>query len=165
LEETSVRAKSAQTLNWHSSCTTTRRRALGILAGIIIGLLADADAKAPMPGKNPGGVIVTMLIGIAGGLLDRRLGKVIFGVGSIDGFFDLSAWPAAIVDCVILLRLYRLVTGNRHSHRRACPVDTICSRPMLRHVWTALCPVHRKEAVSVCGRVRGGPGNESRNKR
>ncbi|MFJ4681661.1 GlsB/YeaQ/YmgE family stress response membrane protein, partial [Kitasatospora sp. NPDC088783] len=43
------------------------------------------------------------------------LGKVIFGVDSIDGFFDISTWVAAIVGSVILLVIYRLVTGNRHS--------------------------------------------------
>ncbi|MER6468853.1 GlsB/YeaQ/YmgE family stress response membrane protein [Streptomyces collinus] len=92
---------------------------MGILAWIIIGLLAGAIAKALMPGKDPGGIIVTMLIGIAGGLLGGWLGKVIFHVDSIDGFFDLSTWIAAIVGSLILLALYRVFTGNRHSHRHA----------------------------------------------
>ncbi|MFF7858084.1 GlsB/YeaQ/YmgE family stress response membrane protein [Streptomyces sp. NPDC007904] len=92
---------------------------MGIIAWILIGLLAGFIAKALMPGKDPGGVIITMLIGIAGGLLGGFLGKVIFGVDSIDGFFDLSTWIAAIVGSVILLFLYRLITGNRHSHRHA----------------------------------------------
>ncbi|GGV37789.1 GlsB/YeaQ/YmgE family stress response membrane protein [Streptomyces griseoflavus] len=92
---------------------------MGIIAWILIGLLAGFIAKALMPGKDPGGVIITMLIGIAGGLLGGWLGKVIFGVDSIDGFFDLSTWVAAIVGSVILLLLYRLFTGNRHSHRHA----------------------------------------------
>ncbi|MER6186404.1 GlsB/YeaQ/YmgE family stress response membrane protein [Streptomyces sp. NPDC001652] len=93
---------------------------MGILAWIIIGLLAGAIAKALMPGKDPGGIIITMLIGIAGGLLGGWLGKVAFGVDSIDGFFDLSTWIAAIAGSVILLALYRLVTGSRrHSHRHA----------------------------------------------
>ncbi|MFF7260814.1 GlsB/YeaQ/YmgE family stress response membrane protein [Streptomyces sp. NPDC008159] len=91
---------------------------MGIIAWIIIGLLAGAIAKALMPGKDPGGVII-MLIGIVGGLLGGWLGKVIFGVDSIDGFFDLSTWIAAIAGSVILLALYRLVTGNRHAHRHA----------------------------------------------
>ncbi|MEU6894675.1 GlsB/YeaQ/YmgE family stress response membrane protein [Streptomyces sp. NPDC046557] len=89
---------------------------MGILAWIFIGLFAGLIAKALMPGKDPGGIIVTVLIGIAGGLLGGWLGKVIFGVDSIDGFFDLSTWIAAIIGSVILLALYRLVTGNRH-HR------------------------------------------------
>ncbi|MFE4961699.1 GlsB/YeaQ/YmgE family stress response membrane protein [Streptomyces sp. NPDC056660] len=92
---------------------------MGIIAWIIIGLLAGAIAKALMPGKDPGGIIVTMLIGIVGGLLGGWLGKVIFGVDSIDGFFDLSTWIAAIVGSLILLVLYRLVTGNRRSHGHA----------------------------------------------
>lgn len=90
---------------------------MGILAWILIGLLAGLIAKALMPGKDPGGLIVTMLIGIAGGLLGGWLGKVIFGVDSIDGFFDLSTWIAAIVGSLILLVLYRLLT--RKKHRRA----------------------------------------------
>ncbi|MFI8193375.1 GlsB/YeaQ/YmgE family stress response membrane protein [Streptomyces sp. NPDC085946] len=92
---------------------------MGIIAWILIGLLAGFIAKALMPGKDPGGIIITMLIGIAGGLLGGWLGKVIFGVDSIDGFFDLSTWVAAIIGSVILLLVYRLVTGNRRSHRHA----------------------------------------------
>ncbi|MDX3762385.1 GlsB/YeaQ/YmgE family stress response membrane protein [Streptomyces mirabilis] len=92
---------------------------MGIIAWIIIGLLAGAIAKILMPGKDPGGIIVTMLIGIVGGLLGGWLGKVILGVDSIDGFFDLSTWIAAIVGSLILLLLYRVVTGNRHAHRHA----------------------------------------------
>ncbi|MGW2301304.1 GlsB/YeaQ/YmgE family stress response membrane protein [Streptomyces sp. NPDC001809] len=86
---------------------------MGIIAWILIGLLAGLIAKALMPGKDPGGIIVTVLIGIVGGLLGGWLGKVIFGVDAIDGFFDLSTWIAAIVGSMILLLLYRLVTGNR----------------------------------------------------
>lgn len=92
---------------------------MGIIAWILIGLLAGAIAKLLLPGKDPGGIIITMLIGIVGGLLGGWLGKVIFGVDSIDGFFDLSTWIAAIVGSLILLVLYRLVTGNRRSHRHA----------------------------------------------
>ncbi|MFV0131403.1 GlsB/YeaQ/YmgE family stress response membrane protein [Streptomyces sp. HMX112] len=90
---------------------------MGIIAWIIIGLLAGAIAKALMPGKDPGGILVTMLIGIVGGLLGGWLGKVIFGVDSIDGFFHLSTWIAAIIGSVIVLALYRLVTGRgRRAH-------------------------------------------------
>lgn len=90
---------------------------MGIIAWIIIGLLAGAIAKALLPGKDPGGVIVTMLIGVVGGLLGGWLGKVIFGVDSIDGFFDISTWIAAILGSVILLVLYRVVSGRRgHAH-------------------------------------------------
>ncbi|MGW1543790.1 GlsB/YeaQ/YmgE family stress response membrane protein [Streptomyces sp. NPDC002309] len=89
---------------------------MGIIAWILIGLLAGAIAKLLLPGKDPGGIIITMLIGVAGGLLGGWLGKVVFGVDSIDGFFDLSTWVAAIVGSLILLVLYRAVTGGRRSH-------------------------------------------------
>ncbi|MBZ4323628.1 MULTISPECIES: GlsB/YeaQ/YmgE family stress response membrane protein [Streptomyces] len=95
---------------------------MGILAWVVIGLLAGAIAKALMPGKDPGGVLVTMLIGVVGGLLGGFLGKVIFGVESINGFFHLSTWIAAIVGSVIILALYRVFAGRsghghgRHSH-------------------------------------------------
>jgi uncharacterized membrane protein YeaQ/YmgE (transglycosylase-associated protein family) len=92
---------------------------VGIIAWILIGLLAGAIAKLLLPGKDPGGIIITMLIGIVGGLLGGWLGKVIFGVDSIDGFFDLSTWIAAIVGSLILLVLYRMVSGNRRTHRHA----------------------------------------------
>ncbi|PZH02156.1 GlsB/YeaQ/YmgE family stress response membrane protein [Streptomyces sp. NTH33] len=92
---------------------------MGIIAWILIGLLAGAIAKLLLPGKDPGGIIITMLIGIVGGLLGGWLGKVIFGVESINGFFHLSTWIAAIVGSLILLVLYRLFTGDRGSRRHA----------------------------------------------
>ncbi|MFF8387786.1 GlsB/YeaQ/YmgE family stress response membrane protein [Streptomyces kanasensis] len=92
---------------------------MGIIAWILIGLAAGLIAKALMPGRDPGGLLITMLIGIAGGLLGGWLGKVLFGVDSIDGFFDLSTWVAAVVGSVILLAVYRVLTGARSTHRHA----------------------------------------------
>ncbi|KOX25466.1 MULTISPECIES: GlsB/YeaQ/YmgE family stress response membrane protein [unclassified Streptomyces] len=89
---------------------------MGIIAWIIIGLLAGLIAKALTPGRDPGGFIITTLLGIAGGLLGGWLGKVIFGVDSVDGFFELSTWIAAVIGSVILLLVYRLVTGNSRRH-------------------------------------------------
>ncbi|MFJ9341913.1 GlsB/YeaQ/YmgE family stress response membrane protein [Streptomyces sp. NPDC101733] len=86
---------------------------MGIIAWILLGLLAGAIAKALTPGRDPGGCLVTILIGVIGGLLGGWLGKVLFGVDSINGFFDLSTWIAAIAGSVVLLLLYRLVTGRR----------------------------------------------------
>ncbi|GAA0394803.1 GlsB/YeaQ/YmgE family stress response membrane protein [Streptomyces luteireticuli] len=88
---------------------------MGIIAWIVIGLIAGAAAKAIMPGRDPGGVFVTMLIGIAGGLLGGFLGKVIFGIHSLTGFFHLSTWIAAIVGSLVILALYRLFAGRRSS--------------------------------------------------
>ncbi|MFB7131542.1 GlsB/YeaQ/YmgE family stress response membrane protein [Streptomyces sp. NPDC056237] len=86
---------------------------MGIIAWAVIGLLAGAIAKALMPGKDPGGCLITMLIGIVGGILGGWLGKVIFGVHSINGFFHLSTWIAAVVGSVIVLAVYRLIRGRR----------------------------------------------------
>ncbi|MFD5143013.1 GlsB/YeaQ/YmgE family stress response membrane protein [Streptomyces sp. NPDC058401] len=88
---------------------------MGIIAWILLGLLAGAIAKAITPGRDPGGCLITILIGIVGGLLGGWLGKVIFGVDSINGFFHLSTWIAAVAGSVVLLLLYRLVAGRR-SH-------------------------------------------------
>ncbi|GGT73799.1 MULTISPECIES: GlsB/YeaQ/YmgE family stress response membrane protein [Streptomyces] len=89
---------------------------MGIIAWIVIGLLAGLIAKALMPGRDPGGLIITMLIGIAGGLLGGWLGKVLFDVDSIDGFFELSTWIAAIIGSMILLAVYRVFAGGRTRH-------------------------------------------------
>ncbi|MER5307749.1 GlsB/YeaQ/YmgE family stress response membrane protein [Streptomyces sp. NPDC002773] len=87
---------------------------MGIIGWILMGLIVGVIAKALMPGRDPGGCIVTPLIGIAGGLLGGWLGKVIFGVDSIDGFFEISTWVAAIVGALILLGLYRLVVRPKN---------------------------------------------------
>ncbi|MEU6879466.1 GlsB/YeaQ/YmgE family stress response membrane protein [Streptomyces sp. NPDC046712] len=89
---------------------------MSIIGWILMGLLAGIIAKALMPGKDPGGCITTILIGIAGALLGGWLGKVIFDVESIDGFFELSTWIAAIVGSLILLAVYRFVAGARKRH-------------------------------------------------
>ncbi|WP_426361755.1 GlsB/YeaQ/YmgE family stress response membrane protein [Streptomyces sp. E-08] len=86
---------------------------MGILAWILLGLLAGIIAKMVMPGKDPGGIIVTTLIGVAGALLGGWLGKVIFHVDSVDGFFEVSTWIAAIVGSLILLAVFRLFARRR----------------------------------------------------
>jgi len=88
---------------------------VGILGWIILGLLAGAIAKALLPGDDPGGIIVTMIIGIVGALLGGFLAQAIFSVDSIGSFFNLSTWLTAIVGSIILLLLYRLVAGRRRA--------------------------------------------------
>lgn len=86
---------------------------MGIIGWIVLGLLAGIIAKAIFPGNDPGGFIVTTIIGIVGAILGGFLGKVIFGVDSLNNFFDISTWITAIVGALILLAIYRVVTGNR----------------------------------------------------
>jgi uncharacterized membrane protein YeaQ/YmgE (transglycosylase-associated protein family) len=80
-----------------------------ILWMAIIGLVAGALAKLIMPGRDPGGIIVTMLIGVAGALLAGFLGRAAgwYSQGEPAGFI------AAVVGAIILLGIYRLVIGRR----------------------------------------------------
>jgi uncharacterized membrane protein YeaQ/YmgE (transglycosylase-associated protein family) len=85
---------------------------MGIIAFLILGLIAGALAKLVMPGDDPGGIIVTMLIGVAGALLGGFLGGLLFDVDPIDEFWSLSTWAAAIIGSLVLLGIYRLVVGR-----------------------------------------------------
>lgn len=86
---------------------------MGIIAFLILGLLAGAIAKALIPGDDPGGIIITMLIGVVGALLGGFLAGALFDTDPMDEFFDLSTWLTAIVGAIILLLIYRAVAGKR----------------------------------------------------
>lgn len=86
---------------------------MGIIAFLILGLLAGAIAKALIPGDDPGGIIITMLIGVVGALLGGFLAGALFDTDPMDEFFDLSTWLTAIVGAIILLLIYRAVAGRR----------------------------------------------------
>ena len=86
---------------------------MGIIAFIILGLLAGLIAKAILPGDDPGGLIVTTLIGIAGALIGGFLASAVFDAHPLDEFFDVSTWLTAIVGAIVLLLIYRVVVGRR----------------------------------------------------
>jgi uncharacterized membrane protein YeaQ/YmgE (transglycosylase-associated protein family) len=86
---------------------------VGIIAFLILGLLAGAIAKALLPGDDPGGIIVTMLIGVVGALLGGFLAAALFDADPLDEFFDISTWLTAIVGAIILLLIYRMATRRR----------------------------------------------------
>jgi len=86
---------------------------MGIIAFIILGLIAGAIAKALMPGNDPGGWIVTAIIGVAGALIGGFLAGALFDADPIDEFFDISTWLTAIVGSIVLLVIYRLVVDRR----------------------------------------------------
>lgn len=90
---------------------------MGIIAFIILGLLAGAIAKALLPGDDPGGFIVTAIIGVVGALLGGFLAGVLFDADPVDEFFDISTWITAIVGAIILLLIYRMVVGRRGGVR------------------------------------------------
>ncbi|MFG6176738.1 GlsB/YeaQ/YmgE family stress response membrane protein [Halomonas sp. THAF12] len=80
---------------------------MGFLAWILFGLIAGILAKWIMPGKDPGGIIVTILIGIAGAFVGGWLGSLV-GVGSM-GDFSLGSFVTAIVGALVLLGGYRML--------------------------------------------------------
>jgi len=83
---------------------------MGFLSWIFLGLIAGALAKFIMPGKDPGGFLITIVIGIVGGILGGFLGSLI-GLGKIESF-DLGGIVIATIGAIILLIVYRLVKKN-----------------------------------------------------
>ncbi len=88
---------------------------MSIFVWIIIGLLAGLIARTIMPGEQPGGVIVTILLGIGGAFLGGWLGSAIVGKG-LTGF---SFWSLllAVVGALILLFAYQMITGAMRRRR------------------------------------------------
>ncbi len=86
---------------------------LAILGWILFGLVVGIIAKLLMPGRDPGGFIVTILIGIAGSLLGGFIGRALgfYGPGQYGG------WIMSIIGAVILLFLYRVIVGRRATTR------------------------------------------------
>ena len=89
---------------------------MGIIGWIVLGLIAGAIAKAIMPGDDPGGIILTMLLGVVGALLGGFLGSAIFGVG-LQEFWSIQTWLIAIIGSVIVLAIYRVIVGRRAVSR------------------------------------------------
>tara|TARA_R100001440_G_scaffold30847_1_gene49271 strand:- start:1 stop:252 length:252 start_codon:yes stop_codon:yes gene_type:complete len=80
---------------------------MGILSWIVFGLIAGIIAKWIMPGKDPGGFIITILFGIAGAFVGGWLGSLV-GLGSM-GSFSLGSFVTAIAGALVLLALYRML--------------------------------------------------------
>jgi uncharacterized membrane protein YeaQ/YmgE (transglycosylase-associated protein family) len=84
---------------------------MGILGWIVFGLVIGALAKLLMPGKDPGGIIVTMLLGIVGSVLGGFIGQTLglYGPGDAAGFV------MSLLGAILLLVIYRMATGNRRT--------------------------------------------------
>ena len=82
---------------------------MSILGWILFGLIVGALAKLVMPGRDPGGIIVTMLLGIAGAVLGGFIGRAL-GMYS-EG--QAAGWVMSFIGAVILLALYRMIAGRR----------------------------------------------------
>ena len=82
---------------------------MSILWTIIIGLIVGALAKLVMPGKDPGGIIITILLGIVGAFVGTFIGRALglYGPGQAAG------WIMSVVGAIIVLAIYRAVVGRR----------------------------------------------------
>ena len=88
----------------------TSSHIMGILSWIFLGLIAGALAKFIMPGKDPGGIFATILIGIIGGLVGGFLGSLI-GFGKVQSF-DLGGVLIATIGAIVTLIIYRIIRKN-----------------------------------------------------
>ncbi|MGW7618650.1 GlsB/YeaQ/YmgE family stress response membrane protein [Streptomyces antimycoticus] len=85
---------------------------MGIVSWIILGLLAGVIAKILLPGRDPGGLVGTTIIGIAGAFVGGWISAQFFDREVQKEFFDPATWSAAIGGSFVLLVLYRLLFGN-----------------------------------------------------
>ncbi len=83
---------------------------MGLIVSLIVGLFVGAVAKLVMPGRDPGGIIITALIGVAGSLLATALGRA---MGWYNAANDGAGLIASILGAVILLTLYRMVIRKK----------------------------------------------------
>jgi uncharacterized membrane protein YeaQ/YmgE (transglycosylase-associated protein family) len=88
---------------------------MGILAWLVVGLIAGVVAKAVMPGGGPGGIIVTILLGIAGAFVGGLLAAAL-GIGDSASHFDIRTIVVAIVGAMVLLFGYQMFTSASGRH-------------------------------------------------
>lgn len=85
---------------------------MGFLAFLILGLIAGAIAKAILPGKDGGGIVSTLILGVIGAMVGGWLGTVIFDT-DINAFWSISSWALAIGGSIVVLLIWGLITGRR----------------------------------------------------
>jgi hypothetical protein len=85
---------------------------MGFIAFLVLGLIAGAIAKAIMPGKQGGGWLATLVLGVIGALAGGWLGSMLFGV-NLQNFFSLQTWLLAIGGSLVVLFIWGLLTKNR----------------------------------------------------
>jgi uncharacterized membrane protein YeaQ/YmgE (transglycosylase-associated protein family) len=89
---------------------------MGILTLLVIGLLAGLVAKLVLPGRDPGGLLVTMVIGVVGAFVGGLLSSAL-GFGGLSGF-DLRTFVIAVIGSILLLLIWRVVERPRGGRRR-----------------------------------------------
>lgn len=87
---------------------------MGFIAFLILGLIAGAIAKAILPGRQGGGWIATLLLGVVGAMLGGWLGGLLFGA-DLESFWSLETWALAIGGSIVVLLIYGLIVGRRRA--------------------------------------------------
>ena len=90
---------------------------MGFIAFLILGLIAGAIAKAILPGRQGGGWIATLLLGVVGAMLGGWLGSMLFGA-DMNEFWSLESWLLAICGAIVVLLIYGLIVGGSRKDRR-----------------------------------------------
>ena len=88
---------------------------MGIIAWIVLGLLAGLIARALMPGHDSIGMIATLALGIVGALIGGFIAELL-GFEGLGTFFELRTWVIAVAGAFVLLAIVRFATGGRHGH-------------------------------------------------
>jgi uncharacterized membrane protein YeaQ/YmgE (transglycosylase-associated protein family) len=94
-----------------------------MIGAIILGILAGFIGKALMPGRDPGGFFVTILLGLGGALIGFFIFTELLGIGDTEAF-DLGGLPGAIIGTMILLYGYRKLVGPGEERERIEPPPT-----------------------------------------
>jgi uncharacterized membrane protein YeaQ/YmgE (transglycosylase-associated protein family) len=87
---------------------------MGFLAFLVLGLIAGVIARVILPGKQPGGFFVTLLLGVLGALLGGWLGGVLFSV-DFNEFWSWSTWLFAVIGAIIVILIAQAIFGRRRA--------------------------------------------------
>ena len=92
---------------------------MGIIAWIVLGLVAGLIANMLIPGRRSQGLILTCVIGILGALAGGWIATRVFHVHTLHGFFNLSTWLTAIAGAAVLLLIFHLISARSGGSRRS----------------------------------------------
>ncbi|WP_125107313.1 MULTISPECIES: GlsB/YeaQ/YmgE family stress response membrane protein [Gulosibacter] len=84
---------------------------MGFFSFLLLGLIAGAIAKLILPGKQGGGWLVTLLLGVVGAFVGGWLGGILFNA-NLEEFFSLQTWALAIGGSIVVLLIYGLIVGR-----------------------------------------------------
>ncbi|WP_411081813.1 GlsB/YeaQ/YmgE family stress response membrane protein [Streptomyces sp. cmx-18-6] len=90
---------------------------MSIIGWIILGLIAGVIAKILLPGRDPGGIVGTTLIGVAGAFVGGWLSSQFLDRPISNDFYDTATWIAAVAGSLVLLILYRVLFGHSRERR------------------------------------------------